>query len=475
MRTHQSGQPPQQANALGGFLTPGKIPNLSSLAALVHVDPFSLPPEQQVQLVIEWERHSAWIESMKADALAALAGPGVQYLGSPHETRVGVPDPNDLQELFEVEDSVCQEVAAAMKVSTMTARRRVEIARDLSYKLPITRLSLRDGVCSYAHAAVVSDECAQLEPAEAQEVEARGLGRIDRQTPGQLRRAIHRVVVSIHPPDPVEVIEAEFARRQVTLVPDGSVMATITATLPAPDALDVWNALTSCAIRDEKDNDPRTMAHKRADALTAWARHALNDPHLPTMQGKKRLDTQLVISWETLIGLNDDSADLVGYGPIPATYARKLAVESPTWRRLVTDPITGHLLDYATRTYKPPTALREYVIARDRTCQFPGCQTQGWRCDLDHVEPWTGEPDGGQTSADNLITLCRRHHRLKTHHNWRVRIRQPLDDESAAPPEVVVEWTSPRGQVHERARLKIPENASRRTELESQFAMTLAA
>lgn len=472
MKAQPLDHPPQQA-ADAPLMSDDK-PNLTSLAALVEVDPFSLPKAQQVELVIEWERHCAWIESLKADALAALAGPGVQYLGSPHEDPIGVQDPDDLQEVFAVEDSVCQEVATAMRVSTMTARRRVEIARDLSYKLASTRHSLREGRCSYAHAAVVSEECAQLDPEQARAVEARGLGRIGRQTPGQLRRTIRRVVVSIRPPDPVEVIEAEFARREVLLVPEGSVMATITATLPAPDALEVWNALTSCALRDERKDDPRTMAHKRADALTSWARHALSDPQLPTMQGKKRLETQLVISWDTLIGLNDDSADLIGYGPIPAIYARALAVESPAWRRLVTDPVTGHLLDYATRTYKPPAALREFVIARDRTCQFPGCQTPGWRCDIDHVEPWTGDADGGQTKADNLITLCRRHHRLKTHNNWRVRIRKPQDGRSD-PPETVIEWTSPHGQVHDRARLQIPEIACRRSPLEYQFATALAA
>ena len=56
-------------------------------------------------------------------------------------------------------------------------------------------------------------------------------------------------------------------------------------------------------------------------------------------------------------------------------------------------------------------------IARDGTCQFPGCLRAGELCDIDHVRPWSG---GGQTSRCNLICLCRRHHVLKTHGYWEV-------------------------------------------------------
>lgn len=419
---------------------PVDAPTLRSLTDLIEVDPFSLPPAKQVDLVVAWERHFAWLESLKADALAALVGPGAEFVGSSHEDSMQEQSPGSLHELFAVEDSVCDEVAAALRVATSTARLRIQVARDLSFKLAETRRLLRSGVCSYAQAAVVSDECALLDVGQAREVEIAALGRIGHQTPAQTRRSVRRAIASMRPLDPHAELEAEFARREVSFASDGPVMATITATSPAPDALAIWNALTGCALRDERGNAGRTMAHKRADALTSWAHEALDDPKMPTMQGKKRLDTQLVITWETLIGMNDDAAEIIGYEPIPAHYARKLAVESQSWRRLVTDSVTGHLLDYGTTTYKPPAALREYVIARDRTCQFPGCNTAGWRCDLDHVDPWTGEPEGGHTSADNLITLCRRHHRLKTHNHWQVRIIKSDDDDPDLATSTVIRW-----------------------------------
>jgi len=148
-------------------------------------------------------------------------------------------------------------------------------------------------------------------------------------------------------------------------------------------------------------------------------------------------------------------------GPIPAELARRLAAGSDMWRRLVTDPVTGHLLDFGTRKYEPSAALREYIIARDRTCQFPGCARASYLCDLDHVTPFTGTDEGGATSADNLLALCRRHHRLKTHNHWTLRVRKPDDDLTADSPdrepredsgETIIEWTSPRGAVYSRSR-----------------------
>jgi hypothetical protein len=50
------------------------------------------------------------------------------------------------------------------------------------------------------------------------------------------------------------------------------------------------------------------------------------------------------------------------------------------------------------------------VRARDPHCRFPGCSIAAVFCDLDHVRPFPAGP----THLDNLICLCRRHHRL--HH-----------------------------------------------------------
>jgi hypothetical protein len=78
---------------------------------------------------------------------------------------------------------------------------------------------------------------------------------------------------------------------------------------------------------------------------------------------------------------------------------------------MVTDPVTGHLLDYGTKTYLPE-ALRTFVLARDGGCRTPGCGSRAKRrMQMDHAIPF---PHGG-SDAGNCGGLCTTHHQLKTH------------------------------------------------------------
>jgi len=69
------------------------------------------------------------------------------------------------------------------------------------------------------------------------------------------------------------------------------------------------------------------------------------------------------------------------------------------------------------RTRTIPAAIRRALAARDQTCRFPGCMSR--RCDAHHVEHWV---DGGETSVDNLVRLCRRHHRAVHEGGFDVRL-----------------------------------------------------
>ncbi|MFZ5852441.1 MAG: hypothetical protein ACOYY2_13755, partial [Actinomycetota bacterium] len=152
----------------------------------------------------------------------------------------------------------------------------------------------------------------------------------------------------------------------------------------------------------------------------------------PPPPAPPRVSVQLRVDLATLLGLAEDPGHLVGYGPIPAALARELAADG-AWRRFVTDPLTGRLLDRGWRVYRPPRALAEFIRARDRTCVFPHCNRAAAGCDLDHGVPWPHGP----TDRANLASLCRQHHRLKTHGGWRLRV-----DEQG------YRWTSPLGRVY---------------------------
>ena len=77
----------------------------------------------------------------------------------------------------------------------------------------------------------------------------------------------------------------------------------------------------------------------------------------------------------------------------------------------------GSILDVGRKTRAIPPALGRALRARDRGCRFPGCT--GRRCDAHHIDHLA---DGGRTALDNLVLLCRRHHRAVHEEGFRVEV-----------------------------------------------------
>ncbi|MCU1675284.1 MAG: endonuclease, partial [Frankiales bacterium] len=81
------------------------------------------------------------------------------------------------------------------------------------------------------------------------------------------------------------------------------------------------------------------------------------------------------------------------------------------------DDLSGELLDYGLRTYRPPQHLQNFVIARAQRCIIRGCSRPARLCDVDHRVPFD---QGGPTSAANLDPLCERHHIMKHTGGWQL-------------------------------------------------------
>ena len=118
---------------------------------------------------------------------------------------------------------------------------------------------------------------------------------------------------------------------------------------------------------------------------------------------------------------------------IDAETARRIAATSDaTLAAVLTDPVSGTLLDYGTRVYRPRVTRPACSGPRPSVLFFQGAGLSARRCrDLDHGVPY---PHGPTCEAD-LIPLCRHHQRAKTHGGWRWR----RDDEGT------VIWTAPTG------------------------------
>ena len=128
---------------------------------------------------------------------------------------------------------------------------------------------------------------------------------------------------------------------------------------------------------------------------------------------------------------------------VPALTAWALAAGG-TWRRLVTDPASGVVIDVGRTRYRPPAGLADLVRARDRACVFPTCQTPACRCDIDHLTAWS---QGGTTSLDNLVTLCEAHHRLKHTPGWALTRDQANGTLSWHTPDKTIYQRHPNGTI----------------------------
>jgi hypothetical protein len=106
------------------------------------------------------------------------------------------------------------------------------------------------------------------------------------------------------------------------------------------------------------------------------------------------------------------------------TYGRPPALTAAGIERLGSDTdlafllVDGHtILGTTDPTPTIPRAVRRAVHARDQGCRFPSCRAPAAWCDLHHV---IARHDGGPTTIENLVALCRRHHTLVTAGRWRL-------------------------------------------------------
>ena len=417
------------------------IPGATTLARLSEIDPVSLNPSDRIDYLTALDRQDGWLYALRQRAIAAVAGLSPSEGGGP---------------LAGVDESEREDISTALRLAPATAQSRIDIARTLVNNLPHTCSALAIGEISSAHATVIAREtAAAIRDGAADsiifEIEQRAIAYAEFHTPGQLATHIRNTVAKFVPEEFEEVTSRATALRRVSCYNDSDGMSTVVAILPAADAQVVMNSIEAFILRQEQrahsqsisqsnvsesltaDGEAKlTIDQKRADALSAICSHFLADISETVTPQRRPITVNVTIDLPTLLGLAENPGQLAGYGPIPASVARELASDA-RWKRFITEPQTGNLLDFGRESYEPPQHLKDFLIARDRTCRFPGCRRSALLSDLDHAESWES---GGVTSADNIGALCRRHHRLKTHDGWKI---ESFSDGSCT-------WTSPLGK-----------------------------
>jgi hypothetical protein len=337
------------------------------------------------------------------------------------------------------------------------------VARNLVNNLPNTCSALALGEISSAHATVIARETASaihdgMSESAIFDIETRAIAFAEFHTPGQVANHVRNSVAKYSPEEFEETVTRATSMRRVTCYNDADGISTVVAILPAADAQIVMNSIEAFILRADqlsqsgvkvcgsKDGDNKSSTNgqalgsdqtltkdmRRADALSSICAQFLSQLDDAVTPHRRPLTVNVTIDLPTLLGLAENPGQLAGYGPIPASVARELASDG-RWKRFITEPQTGNLLDFGRESYEPPQQLKDFLIARDRTCRFPGCRRSALLSDLDHAESWD---TGGRTSAENIGALCRRHHRLKTHDGWSI---ESFPDGSCT-------WRSPLGK-----------------------------
>ncbi len=235
----------------------------------------------------------------------------------------------------------------------------------------------------------------------------------------------------------------------------------------------LWGRLfaTDAAMLDKRltqlahgvcDDDPRTIAQRRADALGALAAGAdrltcgCGNSDCPSSAGNHRQATGVVIhvvADAAALGAAPDPR-LSGPEPAlapeaPATPAVKPPAALISGGGVVPAPLLAELIrggaalsrvrhpgDLRSEPhYRPSAKLAEFVRIRDMTCRFRGCDQPTEFCDIDHTLPYPLGP----THPSNLKCLCRKHHLLKTFWTgWR----------DVQLPDGTIIWTAPNGHTY---------------------------
>lgn len=161
-------------------------------------------------------------------------------------------------------------------------------------------------------------------------------------------------------------------------------------------------ALEAAGSAGERPPDPPSPAARRADALSEIV-----------LSGCPRTQVVLHVD-EAALGCTAATGDKAA-GEICA-FEDAPAAPSETARRLTCDGELiaatrdghGSNVDYGRRRRVVPPPLRLALERRDRCCRFPGCERRHG-LHAHHIRHWA---HGGATDRENLILLCRFHHRL---------------------------------------------------------------
>jgi hypothetical protein len=378
--------------------------------------------------VVEWA-HLHTVDDLDD---AATLWVGLKLMGQD----TGIPIAGDGCPL--VSEFAVLELAAALGLSAESGRHLVAQALELAHRLPKTWARVQAGSLAPWRAKRIADATLHLSIEAASFVDAQVAPFAHKTGVAQTQRLVDEAIARFMPETAAEQRERAAEQRYFTIDHDQVSFAgtsRVHGELDLADALDLDDAVKRGAEQLKALGNEESLDVRRSLAVGLLAR------------GQQALEFETadgVVSTSSTTGDGSTTGtrrEVVLYVHLSADALRSGDRNAGAWvenagGHLVT---AGQVAQWCAGTvtvrpvidlaetlhssgYQPSPTLVEAVELRDRTCVFPWCNRPARGCDKDHIVPWD---QGGPTSSDNLASLCRRHHRLKTHGGWTYTMLEP--------------------------------------------------
>ncbi|MDO9318040.1 MAG: DUF222 domain-containing protein, partial [Gammaproteobacteria bacterium] len=209
--------------------------------------------------------------------------------------------------------------------------------------------------------------------------------------------------------------ESQYEARELTCYFDDDGMLVLRGRMTPEDgavfmkAVEAMVAAQYPAVVTDEDAaslSEKTFPQKRVDALLALAEQAMSTMEEGLQPVHSADKYQVVIHIEHGNEQHCSIESGTHHLPLSPATARRLCCDASLVP--VMEDSSGNVLNVGRKTRAIPPSIRRALQIRDRGCRFPGC-CEARYVDAHHVQHWC---DGGETRLDNLVLLCRHHHRL---------------------------------------------------------------
>jgi hypothetical protein len=430
------------------------------------------------------------LEELKGAAAAAQSWVIADFAASQRQAQRDAGEPEQ-----RVGRGIGSQVALARRDSPYRGDQCLGFAKALVTEMPHTLALLTRGVLSEWRATLLVRETAYLTREQRAVIDAELAGPgaenpLEQMSDRKLVAEAQRIAYRLDPHAVLDRARRAERDRSVTLRPAPDTMSYLTGLLPVAQGVACYAVLTRAADTARAAGDPRTRGQVMADTLvtalgatpasascagassgTAGNANADNrgpggsaspgggstrptgptqpptppgpaTPNVPDPAGPAgSVSLQLVMTDRTLLAGDDEPAYLVGYGVVPAGWARDLLRDTAAdvfLRRLYTAPSTGRLLAADAKARLVTGALRQVLIGRDQRCRTPWCDAP-----IRHLEHLTTWDAGGATTQNNCGGGCEKCNYTKQAPGWTARASSPPGQRHT------IETTTPTGHVYQ--------------------------